>query len=107
MSSYRSEYEGYYRNITSKPPAYRNIQKSVELNSIVDGVVKKVVRQLLGSALLLLVLIVSKYLPNNQFNQIYLYSKDAVNYNLNIDELEMKVYLSEIDEYVKMLYDEL
>lgn len=107
MSSYRSEYEGYYRNIAAKPPAYRNVQKSIEFNKIVDGIVKKIIRQLLGSAVLLFVLIVSKYLPNNQLNQIYLYSKNAVNYNLNIDELEMKVNLSEIEEYVKMLYDEL
>lgn len=105
MSSYRTAYENYYKNInnTSKGkkdknnnkligkkadnylgPRYGNRIKSNEPFSNI--IIKRVTRELTGATILLFFFVGLKYVPSDQVSGMHIKCKQLLNHNFNYNE---------------------
>lgn len=105
MNNYRSAYENYYKNINNRAkgkqdsirysPLGKNrddlikspygISRSSEFN-FKEFCVKRIMRELIGAAILLLVFVGLKYIPVNQVRQVHDTCKEVLNQQFNYDE---------------------
>lgn len=111
MGNYRSQYEKYYGSIKKKAHISteskefglhsRTKNSKNGLNRIVD----KLIKQLVGAFFLLGFLMIIKYINLEEARSVYSFSKDAVNYKLDIKETVTTISLPVIDEYKKKLLE--
>lgn len=104
MSSYRSAYENYYKNINKTPKGTSTRDKKAENSTsskyginlkskdkmeIGEILVKRVITELTGATLLLLFFVVLKYTPSVQVRELHIKCKETLeqdfNYNATID----------------------
>jgi len=111
MSDYRSQYEKYYGNIKKNAPIRTKVKEfglplSTKNNgNALNRVIDKLIIQLFGSVFLLGFLMIIKYIPAVEAKEVYLFSKDTVNYNLDIKETITTMNLSVINEYKDKLLE--
>jgi hypothetical protein len=104
MSSYRSAYENYYKNINNqnkdkngnnyltfgkKNHASKGSECGARINyndTIMNKFAKRIIRELTGSTVLLLFFIGLKYIPSNQIQEIHIKCIKALYYNFNYDK---------------------
>lgn len=111
MSSYRSAYEEYYKNINSVARGkndknkYSDFRKnngnSISLKSginfnnngkIISILTKRFIKELTGAAILLVFFMGLKYIPTDRVKEMHVKCKQTLEYNLNY-----KDYISTID----------
>ncbi|AQS08547.1 hypothetical protein CLOBY_06570 [Clostridium saccharobutylicum] len=105
MNNYRSAYENYYKNINNRAKGKQDsirysplgkkrddlikspygISKSSEFN-FKQFFVKRIMRELIGAAILLLLFVGLKYIPANQVSQVHNTCKEVLNQQVNYDE---------------------
>lgn len=104
MSSYRSAYENYYKNINNdkrnKKDKSRhwifgkktdNVTRSIQGinmkdNAIIETLIKRVIKELTGATILLLFFVGLKYIPSVQVQEMHINCKQVLIYNFNYDE---------------------
>lgn len=105
MSSYRSAYENYYKNInntekgnedrnkyftrTKKDDNYNGSKYGINIkcnDTMINTLIKRIIKELTGATLLLLFFILLKYIPLTQFNQMHIKCKQTLEYNFNYNE---------------------
>ncbi|WP_160687274.1 hypothetical protein [Clostridium sp. C2-6-12] len=106
MSSYRSAYESYYKNINKtvkgennkisikdkKVDAFISSRYGANLKSkdkILENLIKRAITELTGATILLLFFVGLKYIPSTQVKELYIKCKGTIeqdfNYNGTID----------------------
>lgn len=103
MSSYRSAYENYYKNInkvvkgTNNKHLIRDKKADTSISSkygidlksrgtIIETLVKRVITELTGASVLLLFFIGLKYIPVTQINELHIKCKQTLEQDFNYDE---------------------
>lgn len=105
MSSYRSAYEEYYKNINnlekgkSSKKKYSILDKksgdfpssrfglSLKSNDkFADIIAKRLIKELTGATILLVFFTGLKYIPTDQAKEMHLKCKEALNYNINYND---------------------
>lgn len=104
MSSYRSAYENYYKNINNIEKNKKDKNRYSMLNRKIDNsprssyglrmnnktitnfFIKRVIQELTGATILLLFFVGLKYIPTIQVQQMHANCKQALAYNFNYDE---------------------
>lgn len=116
MSSYRSAYENYYKNLNKEANGLNNrhlardkkadkcisTKYNVNLKSkdkIIEVLIKRVTTELTGAAILLLFFVGLKYIPSAQVREMYINCKGTLeqdfNYNQSIDAFN-EMYIGKI-----------
>ena len=104
MSSYRSAYENYYKNINNFEKGKKDKSKfsifdrktnnpirpiyganSNNYNKM-DFIIKRVIKELTGATIILLFFAALKYIPTAQVQEMHANCKQAINYNFNYDQ---------------------
>lgn len=94
MSSYRSAYENYYKNINNTAKGNKDNNKNFTLgkSSVRHGVsndtmgniiIKRVIRELTGATILLLFFLGLKYIPIPQVKEMHIKCKQTLSQNFN------------------------
>ena len=105
MSSYRSAYENYYKNINNAAKGKKDNNKYFTLgkkadNSIsskyginikyndtmINTLIKRIIRELTGATILLLFFASLKYIPSTQINEMHIKCKQTLEQNFNYNE---------------------
>ena len=105
MSSYRSAYENYYKNINNEDKGkkdknkYFNLGKKAEnsINSkyginvkyndtIINTLIKRIIKELTGATILLLFFVGLKYIPLTQVKEMHIKCKETLEQNFNYNE---------------------
>jgi len=105
MSSYRSAYENYYKNINNPEKRKKDNNKYFTLGKKADNsissrhginigynatmtntLIKRIIRELTGATLLLLFFVLLKYIPSTQVYEMHIKCKQALEYNFNYNE---------------------
>lgn len=104
MSSYRSAYENYYKNINNDKRNKKdksshwifgkktdNVTRSIQGinmkdNAIIETLIKRVIKELTGATILLLFFVGLKYIPSVQVQEMHINCKQVLIYNFNYDE---------------------
>ena len=105
MSSYRSAYENYYKNINNTEKRKKDNNKYFILGKKADNsissrygintgynytmtntVLKRIIRELTGATFLLIFFVLLKYIPSTQVNEMHIKCKQTLEYNLNYNE---------------------
>ena len=105
MSSYRSAYENYYKNINNIEKEKKENHKFFTLGNKADNsnsfkygintkyndtmtnaLIKRIIRELTGAILLLLFFITLKYIPLTQFREMHTKCKQTLEYNFNYND---------------------
>ncbi|SHI48860.1 Peptidase family M23 [Clostridium cavendishii DSM 21758] len=121
MSKYNKEYEGYYSKIIERQrmgPSYReykpisndgearynsyNIKDGYYVKKPLfdfsrDGIVKRFISELIGVALLTIIICLCKFTAVSQINWIYTYGKNSVNTNLDYKQVLAYDYLGALN----------
>ena len=110
MSSYRSAYENYYKNINNAVKRKKDKNKYFNLgkkddnaisskyginikynDTMINALIKRIIRELTGATILLLFFVLLKYIPATQFKEMHIKCKETLeqnfNYNDSIDAL--------------------
>jgi hypothetical protein len=105
MSSYRSAYENYYKNINNAVKGkkdnnkYFNLGKKAD-NSIsskyginikcndtmINTLIKRIIKELTGATILLLFFVGLKYFPSTQVKEMHIKCKETLEQNFNYNE---------------------
>lgn len=101
MSSYRSAYENYYKNINNAEKTKKDKSKqqfcgqkkrisTKSLNNINNStiekiLIKRIISELTGSVILILFFVVLKYVPSSGIKEMHIKCKQALSYNFNYD----------------------
>lgn len=101
LNNYETHYESYYDGIRN------NIQKNKKSSRRTSGVIKKeqsyiykkTVFQLSGSLLLILGTFTLKVVPNEEFRDIYIYTKFQFSKEVDVVEAFNNAFGVEINEY--------
>ncbi len=102
MSSYRSAYEEYYKNINnvargkndkgkystagkrnSNPINFRYGNNMNNNDTIVSILTKRIIKELTGATILLLFFVGLKYIPTDQIKEMHMKFKQTLNYNIS------------------------
>ena len=105
MSSYRSAYENYYKNINNAVNGKKDNNKYFNLGKKADNsissrygintgynytmtntVLKRIIRELTGAIILLLFFLGLKYIPLNQVKEMHVKYKQTLEQNFNYNE---------------------
>ncbi len=103
MSSYRSAYENYYKNINNATKQKRDKgkysiwtgKKDRSIRTIYGGsmnitgtnfLIKRIISELTGATILLLFFVALKYIPSAQTEELHIKCKQALSYNFNYDK---------------------
>ena len=105
MSSYRSAYENYYKNINNAAKGKKENNKyftlgkkadnsisskhgmSIKYNdTMINTLIKRVIRELTGATILLLFFIGLKYIPSTQVHEMHIKCKQTLEQNFNYNE---------------------
>jgi hypothetical protein len=104
MSSYRSAYESYYKNINNTAKQKRDKNKysiwpqnkdssartmyGANTNNITltNFLIKRIIGELTGATILLFFFVALKYIPTAQIQNMHTQCKQALSYNLNYDQ---------------------
>jgi hypothetical protein len=105
MSSYRSAYENYYKNINNADKGkkdknkYFNLGKKAEnsINSkhginikyndtMINTLIKRIIKELTGATVLLLFFVGLKYIPSTQVKEMHIKCKESLEHNFNYNE---------------------
>lgn len=105
MSSYRSAYENYYKNINNatrpkrdrgqyslltgkKDRSVRPIYGGSNTNNITGTsfLIKRIISELTGATILLSFFVALKYIPSTQIKEMHIKCKQALSYNFNYDQ---------------------
>jgi len=105
MSSYRSAYENYYKNINNIERGKKDNNKSFTLgkkadksisskyrmnvgyeDTMLNTLIKRLIRELAGATLLLLFFVLLKYIPLTQVKEMHIKCKQTLEYNFNYNE---------------------
>lgn len=82
MASYRSQYEKYYNNINNNPKnkiRYNKFKKNKNSKYIkTERLIKKMILQLSGSLIMLIIFLGLKLLPIKAANDTYIFTKDYI-----------------------------
>lgn len=109
MGNYRSQYEKYYGNIKKKANISTESKEfGLHLNKkdskkLFNKIIDKLIKQLVGTFFLLGFLIIIKDVNLEEARLVYAFSKNTVNYNLNIKDTIVNISLTAIEEYNKLL----
>ena len=105
MSSYRSAYENYYKNINNTEKEKKDNNKYFTLGKKADNsisskyginikyndtmlntLIKRIISELTGATLLLLFFIALKYIPLTQIKEMHIKCKQTLEYNFKYNE---------------------
>lgn len=102
MSDYRSAYERYYKNINNAARGKKDNNKYLPLSDSFIGpksmrgagsndgqgnyLIKRIIRELIGATLLLVIFFGLKFIPLEQVRNIHSISKQAVSQNFDYDK---------------------
>jgi hypothetical protein len=105
MSSYRSAYENYYKNINNTEKGKKDNNNYFSLGKKTDNsigskyggdmkhndnmttrFIKRIISELVGATLLLLLFFALKYIPSNQVNGMHIQFKQTLENNFNYNE---------------------
>lgn len=102
MSSYRSAYENYYKNINNAVKGNKDNSKHFTLGKSSDNsislrhgvnndtmgnfVIKRIIRELTGATILLLFFVGLKYTPLPQVKEMHIKCKQTLSQNFNYNE---------------------
>ena len=105
MSSYRSAYENYYKNINNTEKGKKDNNKYFTLgkkadssisskyginigynDTITNALIKRIIRELAGATLLLLFFVLLKYIPSTKINEMHIKCKQTLEQNLTYNE---------------------
>ena len=105
MSSYRSAYENYYKNINNAAKGKKDSNKYFTLgkkadNSIsskhgininyndkmINALIKRIIQELTGATILLIFFAALKYSPSTEFNEMHIKCKQTLEQKLTYDE---------------------
>lgn len=111
MGNYRSQYEKYYgsikkkAHISTKSKEFGLYSRTRNSKNGLNRIVDKLIKQLVGAFFLLGFLMIIKYMNVEGARSVYSFSKDALNYNLDIKETIRTISFPVIDEYKKKLLE--
>ena len=105
MSSYRSAYENYYKNINNPEKRKKDNNKYFTLGKKADNsisskyginigyndtiatiLIKRIIKELTGATILLLFFVLLKYIPLTQVKEMHIKCKQTLEYNFNYNE---------------------
>ena len=105
MSSYRSAYENYYKNINNAAKGKKDNNKYFTLGKKADNsisskhginlkdndtmrntLIKRIIQELTGATMLLIFFASLKYSPSTQFNEMHIKCKQTLEQNLTYNE---------------------
>ena len=100
MSSYRSAYENYYKNINNTVKGKKDNNKYFNLNkkadnstsskygndTIINILIKRIIRELTGAIILLLFFAGLKYIPSTQVKEMHTKCKQTLEQNFNYND---------------------
>lgn len=105
MSSYRSAYENYYKNINNVAKGNKDSNKKFTLgkkadnsirpqygidrkydNTMINVLIKRIIRELTGATILLLFFVGLKYIPSTQVEDMRIKCKQALSQNFNYND---------------------
>jgi hypothetical protein len=105
MSSYRSAYENYYKNINNivkgkkdnnkyfnvgrKDDSSINSKYAINIkynDKMINALIKRIIKELTGATILLLFFVGLKYFPSTQVKDMHIKCKETLEQNLNYNE---------------------
>ncbi|MFU0825344.1 M23 family metallopeptidase [Clostridium sp.] len=102
MGNYNSQYENYYKSIINKRSNSKNyFEKYSEKRSKGNPVTRRIIQDLCGVLVMLIIVIICKIIQIPQTQIIYNYSKQVVNTNLDYKGIVSKVKALDEDESVQ------
>ena len=101
MNNYRSEYEKYYGNIKTKT----SFNKNNKNNIILTRIFKKITKQLICTSFFLLILLVLKNIHHEKAQACYLFLKESVEYDLDVNQIMKNTNIEELNEYIEKLFE--
>lgn len=114
MGNYRAQYEKYYGSVRSKTSGSKNKSqgysgnggsKSEGTDQLGGRLVKKVIFQLVGALILVLLFIVIKMIPLEGTQEAYIVSKKMIDEDFNINETVMAINIEGTEEYKEQALD--
>ena len=114
MGNYRAQYEKYYGSVKSKTSGSKNKSqgylgnggsKSEGTDQLGGRLMKKIIFQLVGALVLVLLFIVIKMIPLEGTQEAYIVSKKMIDEDFNINETVMAINIEGTEEYKEQALD--
>lgn len=114
MGNYRAQYENYYGGVKGKTSGLKhraqgyisNGRHTREGNQQGAGrLMKKIIRQLVGALVLVVLLLVIKMIPLEETKKAYIVSKEMMDKNFNVNETVMAINIEGAEEYKEQALD--
>lgn len=114
MGNYRAQYEKYYGSVKGKTSGPKNKSQGYLGNSKakVEGIenlsgrlIKKIILQLVGAAVLLTLLFVIKMIPLEGTQEAYIVTKKMIDEDFNINDTVMAINIDGTEEYKEQALD--
>lgn len=114
MGNYRAQYEKYYGSVKGKASGSKNKaqgyvsngKNKMEGNQQLAGrLMKKIMWQLVGALVLVLLLLVIKMIPLEGTKEAYIVSKKMMDQDFNINETVMAINIEGTEEYKEQALD--
>lgn len=114
MGNYRAQYEKYYGSVKSKTSGSKNKSqgylgngkaKSEGTEQLAGRLMKKIILQLVGALVLVLLLLVIKMIPLEGTKEAYIVSKKMIDEDFNINETVMAINIEGTEGYKEQALD--
>ena len=114
MGDYKSQYERYYGNMRKTSPgpvpkrdSYDSFYggRGTKQKNIGERFIKKIIFQLVGAMVLLVVLICIKTIPVEGVQDAYIVSKEALDKDFQLEDAIATINIPEVEEYKEIALD--
>lgn len=114
MGNYRAQYEKYYGSVKGKASGSKNKVQGYVSNGkdkregnqqLAGRLIKKIMWQLVGALVLVLLLLVIKMIPLEGTKEAYIVSKKMMDQDFNINETVMAINIEGTEEYKEQALD--
>ncbi|HEY5525650.1 MAG TPA: M23 family metallopeptidase [Clostridium sp.] len=114
MGNYRAQYEKYYGSVKGKASGSKNKAQGYVSNGkdkregtqqLAGRLIKRIMWQLVGALVLVLLLLVIKMIPLEGTKEAYIVSKKMMDQDFNINETVMAINIEGTEEYKEQALD--
>jgi len=114
MGNYRAQYEKYYGSVKSKTSGQKNksqgylgrgIGKAEGREQLTGRLIKKIIFQLIGALVLVILLLVIKMIPLEGTQEAYMVSKEMIDEDFDIKETVMAINIEGTEDYKEQALD--
>lgn len=112
MGNYRAQYEKYYGSVKGKASGskdkvggYASKNRRQGTEQLADRLIKKIMWQLVGALVLVLLLLVIKMIPLEGTKEAYIVSKKMMDQDFNISETVVAINIEGAEEYKEKALD--